>query len=61
MTSSLVGSEMCIRDSQRAADEKRGKGRQEKSEVGEAGPWCVTEVGQDVCCLLYTSDAADDM
>eukprot|EP00975_Prorocentrum_lima_P024724 5194305-Prorocentrum_lima.AAC.1 len=60
MTSSLVGSEMCIRD--------RGGGPRVKRRwrwFGEpnidlrCGRACL-RVGQSVC-LLYTSDAADDM
>eukprot|EP00975_Prorocentrum_lima_P050023 10474089-Prorocentrum_lima.AAC.1 len=61
MTSSLVGSEMCIRD--RSATQGR---------VPCAGPTPapqgVWKSGQDpgwsagiAACLLYTSDAADDM
>eukprot|EP00975_Prorocentrum_lima_P031678 6650031-Prorocentrum_lima.AAC.1 len=60
MTSSLVGSEMCIRD------------RLSRCRHGEAGPTARRQ-GQPtdgakhnglspyLCCLLYTSDAADDM
>eukprot|EP00975_Prorocentrum_lima_P034989 7353163-Prorocentrum_lima.AAC.1 len=60
MTSSLVGSEMCIRDSYFAA----GK---EKVELQWSVPGSETilEGGQKQAypeyCLLYTSDAADDM
>eukprot|EP00969_Alexandrium_andersonii_P306314 13540574-Alexandrium_andersonii.AAC.1 len=60
MSASLVGSEMCIRDSagpgarrvpcQRALRRRRGPGR------GLSGV-----VLQLPLCLLYTSDAADDM
>eukprot|EP00975_Prorocentrum_lima_P031618 6637764-Prorocentrum_lima.AAC.1 len=60
MTSSLVGSEMCIRD------------RTSQSKVDVAGMLRVPEGmpeevkpglwrGRLSCCLLYTSDAADDM
>eukprot|EP00969_Alexandrium_andersonii_P286502 12664901-Alexandrium_andersonii.AAC.1 len=60
MSASLVGSEMCIRDSVVAArqldakapwgisEDRRGKSA--SSGASEGGP-----------CLLYTSDAADDM
>eukprot|EP00975_Prorocentrum_lima_P041523 8720182-Prorocentrum_lima.AAC.1 len=60
MTSSLVGSEMCIRD------------RSTSTPRPGSNPWwsalktmraCVVETGTAYlcCCLLYTSDAADDM
>eukprot|EP00969_Alexandrium_andersonii_P181767 8032983-Alexandrium_andersonii.AAC.1 len=61
MSASLVGSEMCIRDSPRSAPPARqrrvfwgavaspGEGR-----GGSRGAAATT-------CLLYTSDAADDM
>eukprot|EP00975_Prorocentrum_lima_P031413 6590956-Prorocentrum_lima.AAC.1 len=60
MTSSLVGSEMCIRDrSNRAppvfegiyAEERQGRTHGNKH----------VEDGHTIPCLLYTSDAADDM
>eukprot|EP00975_Prorocentrum_lima_P032282 6778049-Prorocentrum_lima.AAC.1 len=61
MTSSLVGSEMCIRD--RHWEAHRG-------EAGRGGPRKITGQGtafkilasvRQPICLLYTSDAADDM
>eukprot|EP00975_Prorocentrum_lima_P013191 2800927-Prorocentrum_lima.AAC.1 len=60
MTSSLVGSEMCIRDSPTVVSPKpcstsvceRAKGRAKWWQAGSGG-------GEG--CLLYTSDAADDM
>eukprot|EP00975_Prorocentrum_lima_P006671 1435262-Prorocentrum_lima.AAC.1 len=61
MTSSLVGSEMCIRD--------RPKDKKAEEEVGlqrlrsfwfQPQAWQVVEVKHKFC-LLYTSDAADDM
>eukprot|EP00975_Prorocentrum_lima_P022344 4699439-Prorocentrum_lima.AAC.1 len=61
MTSSLVGSEMCIRDSPISIApvwKRMGLAvmvRQLRSELRLAvGPW-------QKACLLYTSDAADDM
>eukprot|EP00975_Prorocentrum_lima_P050856 10654732-Prorocentrum_lima.AAC.1 len=60
MTSSLVGSEMCIRDSSRSATmrplmlqfgPKQRQCRLLRALVHAATPHC----------LLYTSDAADDM
>eukprot|EP00975_Prorocentrum_lima_P018740 3947548-Prorocentrum_lima.AAC.1 len=60
MTSSLVGSEMCIRDSQLKVD----KLIQQEFGHGSLHPvllvlllWFV----DITTCLLYTSDAADDM
>eukprot|EP00975_Prorocentrum_lima_P022848 4808219-Prorocentrum_lima.AAC.1 len=61
MTSSLVGSEMCIRDSMLEI--------LEASHIPvycHACPACLVDVGDSwhiliVSCLLYTSDAADDM
>eukprot|EP00975_Prorocentrum_lima_P054456 11420966-Prorocentrum_lima.AAC.1 len=60
MTSSLVGSEMCIRDRGRG-----GVGAQAWHEEAPAEAEAMT--GQEgrrrqrSICLLYTSDAADDM
>eukprot|EP00975_Prorocentrum_lima_P050421 10561582-Prorocentrum_lima.AAC.1 len=61
MTSSLVGSEMCIRDRTR-----RSSMPIRASNAFERVPrwWLravVTGWGLPRCCLLYTSDAADDM
>eukprot|EP00975_Prorocentrum_lima_P047492 9929442-Prorocentrum_lima.AAC.1 len=60
MTSSLVGSEMCIRDRSR---QRQCQGAcSGVCQVRQARPtpcfvfWSSTEA-----CLLYTSDAADDM
>eukprot|EP00969_Alexandrium_andersonii_P067276 2968099-Alexandrium_andersonii.AAC.1 len=61
MSASLVGSEMCIRDRdhreahaplQRAHSEVRG---------ADGGRPRAEDVGPLRACLLYTSDAADDM
>eukprot|EP00975_Prorocentrum_lima_P015658 3319667-Prorocentrum_lima.AAC.1 len=60
MTSSLVGSEMCIRDSQKPEelDEKAmAKHVLTKTRTVELS-W---RRPQESACLLYTSDAADDM
>eukprot|EP00975_Prorocentrum_lima_P057187 11997187-Prorocentrum_lima.AAC.1 len=61
MTSSLVGSEMCIRDSTKTNDQEEGT-----YFVGQGH--YVLEVLERLSssmhyktCLLYTSDAADDM
>eukprot|EP00969_Alexandrium_andersonii_P170091 7520010-Alexandrium_andersonii.AAC.1 len=61
MSASLVGSEMCIRDRRRAvrrvasSDEEHRHlaARNRNRRSGSAAPCSV--------CLLYTSDAADDM
>eukprot|EP00975_Prorocentrum_lima_P013211 2805121-Prorocentrum_lima.AAC.1 len=61
MTSSLVGSEMCIRDrpSLESARRRRSFARPmlELCSRGESPGWPRGWGG----CLLYTSDAADDM
>eukprot|EP00975_Prorocentrum_lima_P044159 9259350-Prorocentrum_lima.AAC.1 len=60
MTSSLVGSEMCIRD--RSKPEHVGPlDRHEKLKfIGVMISRQPTRT-KDMDCLLYTSDAADDM
>eukprot|EP00969_Alexandrium_andersonii_P107756 4754070-Alexandrium_andersonii.AAC.1 len=60
MSASLVGSEMCIRDSvctARAGHAMMGvpAGQACRALASEGVP------GQSCVCLLYTSDAADDM
>eukprot|EP00969_Alexandrium_andersonii_P197509 8725230-Alexandrium_andersonii.AAC.1 len=61
MSASLVGSEMCIRDSaaaaQQASSEVFSGTEQFKFRTLEA----VAHVPNNRSCLLYTSDAADDM
>eukprot|EP00975_Prorocentrum_lima_P002320 505913-Prorocentrum_lima.AAC.1 len=60
MTSSLVGSEMCIRDRLLGAKGWRSRGLvQDEGWGGDAEP--VVHVVRHCICLLYTSDAADDM
>eukprot|EP00975_Prorocentrum_lima_P051380 10763354-Prorocentrum_lima.AAC.1 len=61
MTSSLVGSEMCIRDS--AKDERQfvWVGVATGLSVGQTRLARSQTVPLKRCCLLYTSDAADDM
>ena len=61
MLRSLVGSEMCIRDSQLV---RKGRTEVEKKRKNRALMECPQRRG--VCtrvytCLLYTSDAADDL
>eukprot|EP00975_Prorocentrum_lima_P018595 3916002-Prorocentrum_lima.AAC.1 len=60
MTSSLVGSEMCIRDSFYLLRDTKGSGAPITPHAFVA-PWSQTGVTPHVVCLLYTSDAADDM
>eukprot|EP00969_Alexandrium_andersonii_P317029 14006119-Alexandrium_andersonii.AAC.1 len=60
MSASLVGSEMCIRDRQQHPQSRH---QQERWRIGEPpapASDCDTP-GQAAPCLLYTSDAADDM
>eukprot|EP00969_Alexandrium_andersonii_P164393 7266058-Alexandrium_andersonii.AAC.1 len=61
MSASLVGSEMCIRD-RRGGREHRVvlPGRDVLGDV-PAAHIRVRDVAVFVFCLLYTSDAADDM
>eukprot|EP00975_Prorocentrum_lima_P029901 6274221-Prorocentrum_lima.AAC.1 len=61
MTSSLVGSEMCIRD--RDKKEKLGKRllRTSAKRTEHQEQSLLEAVGKNATCLLYTSDAADDM
>eukprot|EP00969_Alexandrium_andersonii_P171003 7560178-Alexandrium_andersonii.AAC.1 len=60
MSASLVGSEMCIRDSsgssmsQRRQQSQHQHIRQRTERQRQMEQQCIT-------CLLYTSDAADDM
>eukprot|EP00975_Prorocentrum_lima_P019130 4024565-Prorocentrum_lima.AAC.1 len=60
MTSSLVGSEMCIRD--RCREHPM---RQQSPGRTPPGARCLLRLahigGKHSACLLYTSDAADDM
>eukprot|EP00975_Prorocentrum_lima_P031841 6684495-Prorocentrum_lima.AAC.1 len=60
MTSSLVGSEMCIRDSSSAA---ALGGMPCDPYTPVTLPWIplVANERPPEACLLYTSDAADDM
>eukprot|EP00975_Prorocentrum_lima_P059371 12447040-Prorocentrum_lima.AAC.1 len=57
MTSSLVGSEMCIRDSPIAVATRMVREvRNSRSSMPPMPPFRTPQ-----SCLLYTSDAADDM
>eukprot|EP00969_Alexandrium_andersonii_P179884 7951124-Alexandrium_andersonii.AAC.1 len=60
MSASLVGSEMCIRDSHMHVLYPRGRPHR----LMRDGPGEVRELAHEcgqTLCLLYTSDAADDM
>eukprot|EP00975_Prorocentrum_lima_P036239 7624445-Prorocentrum_lima.AAC.1 len=60
MTSSLVGSEMCIRD--RWKCERDNDAHCPVSSLDAATVWATLLRPQlPTSCLLYTSDAADDM
>eukprot|EP00969_Alexandrium_andersonii_P006436 279468-Alexandrium_andersonii.AAC.1 len=61
MSASLVGSEMCIRD--RAASPSCAGWMPAELSTARLARLPATEVGsdKDKHCLLYTSDAADDM
>eukprot|EP00975_Prorocentrum_lima_P060439 12676415-Prorocentrum_lima.AAC.1 len=59
MTSSLVGSEMCIRDSRKGCTSAGHQTFQHAAWRGRVAAWPSRE--SQKACLLYTSDAADDM
>eukprot|EP00975_Prorocentrum_lima_P029881 6268781-Prorocentrum_lima.AAC.1 len=60
MTSSLVGSEMCIRDRYKLESKLGGIGLLHPHR-GRGGMWQIKTSQCFFNCLLYTSDAADDM
>eukprot|EP00975_Prorocentrum_lima_P040816 8571894-Prorocentrum_lima.AAC.1 len=60
MTSSLVGSEMCIRDSPPTL-QNRGLPLRRPLLLLRAPGQTLMKTTRPLCCLLYTSDAADDM
>eukprot|EP00975_Prorocentrum_lima_P007373 1581490-Prorocentrum_lima.AAC.1 len=61
MTSSLVGSEMCIRDS--CSTMVASSGERVRSPVFPGRPFSGRRpwTSGPTACLLYTSEAADDM
>eukprot|EP00969_Alexandrium_andersonii_P219851 9710174-Alexandrium_andersonii.AAC.1 len=61
MSASLVGSEMCIRDSASAARPGRPLAALHKGRGLTASGAPMRARGPATTCLLYTSDAADDM
>eukprot|EP00975_Prorocentrum_lima_P042301 8889064-Prorocentrum_lima.AAC.1 len=60
MTSSLVGSEMCIRDRERGR-QARAIRRMHVSTNSQLEIRVRSKPEGTKACLLYTSDAADDM
>eukprot|EP00969_Alexandrium_andersonii_P038616 1692575-Alexandrium_andersonii.AAC.1 len=61
MSASLVGSEMCIRDRETAGNRLKQFPAASGSFQQPEGYWPLSVGLPDRCCLLYTSDAADDM
>eukprot|EP00975_Prorocentrum_lima_P041492 8714624-Prorocentrum_lima.AAC.1 len=60
MTSSLVGSEMCIRDRFSGVWQGRCLATGHEHLTARTRK-CLQQLAQLISCLLYTSDAADDM
>eukprot|EP00969_Alexandrium_andersonii_P054303 2390089-Alexandrium_andersonii.AAC.1 len=60
MSASLVGSEMCIRDSHLPRCCARDLSLRRGDRSSPPGPDRSQQMGTNAC-LLYTSDAADDM
>eukprot|EP00969_Alexandrium_andersonii_P088879 3922171-Alexandrium_andersonii.AAC.1 len=60
MSASLVGSEMCIRDRAGPAGKKQAAEDTPNSKKGKGEKNTALEKALSTC-LLYTSDAADDM
>eukprot|EP00975_Prorocentrum_lima_P046632 9746231-Prorocentrum_lima.AAC.1 len=61
MTSSLVGSEMCIRDRLMTIDYVRSQENPAYALTKGLTAAVHRKAKLLLCCLLYTSDAADDM
>eukprot|EP00969_Alexandrium_andersonii_P164866 7287937-Alexandrium_andersonii.AAC.1 len=60
MSASLVGSEMCIRDRSVGAYVGPSAFPSVRPSIGLSAGFCASAVNS-YTCLLYTSDAADDM
>eukprot|EP00969_Alexandrium_andersonii_P187698 8293349-Alexandrium_andersonii.AAC.1 len=60
MSASLVGSEMCIRDRPRSF-RQRASGVSATASARNRQKTVPSSAAQPTNCLLYTSDAADDM
>eukprot|EP00969_Alexandrium_andersonii_P069623 3072034-Alexandrium_andersonii.AAC.1 len=61
MSASLVGSEMCIRDRARAKDAQCADMLRQVGEQRALFEQQLAAMKAQMDCLLYTSDAADDM
>eukprot|EP00969_Alexandrium_andersonii_P076274 3362814-Alexandrium_andersonii.AAC.1 len=61
MSASLVGSEMCIRDRSRSAPPGAPAGAASSPRPRSPRSWGARAGSARGACLLYTSDAADDM
>eukprot|EP00969_Alexandrium_andersonii_P079508 3505938-Alexandrium_andersonii.AAC.1 len=61
MSASLVGSEMCIRDSHSALWRVSECSAIRLELFAPLAPGPISATGLSSPCLLYTSDAADDM
>eukprot|EP00969_Alexandrium_andersonii_P110489 4876098-Alexandrium_andersonii.AAC.1 len=61
MSASLVGSEMCIRDRVTVKPSGDSIGLQTYLFIAPSRIQLVVRLPREVGCLLYTSDAADDM
>eukprot|EP00969_Alexandrium_andersonii_P329770 14572977-Alexandrium_andersonii.AAC.1 len=61
MSASLVGSEMCIRDSHNDGEAIISEGVRARVPVAVVRTAGLCMYVQRELCLLYTSDAADDM
>eukprot|EP00969_Alexandrium_andersonii_P054392 2394472-Alexandrium_andersonii.AAC.1 len=61
MSASLVGSEMCIRDRSSRLSPRRPRLVSGAAPFGLPGPIFGRAPASADSCLLYTSDAADDM
>eukprot|EP00969_Alexandrium_andersonii_P117502 5198084-Alexandrium_andersonii.AAC.1 len=61
MSASLVGSEMCIRDRVMAGSTRAKRACTPPQARAESGGVRSRGVSHQRACLLYTSDAADDM
>eukprot|EP00969_Alexandrium_andersonii_P275621 12180741-Alexandrium_andersonii.AAC.1 len=61
MSASLVGSEMCIRDRHGCGPTKTRRAQRLEPAMGRTEARKAGEISPPSPCLLYTSDAADDM
>eukprot|EP00969_Alexandrium_andersonii_P072439 3196256-Alexandrium_andersonii.AAC.1 len=61
MSASLVGSEMCIRDRFRRLSTRILSARGSRVSIRAPAPFGKGRSEAKRLCLLYTSDAADDM